>query len=130
MVGGSARKVQPTVRESSLVLWRPGLTAWITVWDNKHNESSELRKSELLQRRAPEAFAEKGATRDGVLFHMYRLAEPSGDKRVAALYGYAFGADGHVQMSLYFDEEKDAVVAESICLSVRNDLSATAAGGT
>jgi hypothetical protein len=40
------------------------------------------------------------------------LSEDEGDKRVAALYCFAFGVGGHVQMAIYFDKEDNLIWAK------------------
>lgn len=100
--------------DGSLVLWRPGITAWIIVWGNDHGESVEARMQALKARRAPEAFDERSFTDAGVGYQCYRLHEPADDRRVAAAYAFAFSQQGHVQMAVYFESEDTWPIAESL----------------
>lgn len=100
--------------EGSLVLWRPGVTAWIMAWGNDHGESVDARMRAQKARRAPAAFDERAFTADGVGYQFYRLQEQADDDRVAAAYAFAFSDAGHVQMAIYFDREDDLPVAESL----------------
>jgi hypothetical protein len=93
--------------EGSLVLWRPGLTAWIRVWNNTHNESAAKRAADVRTDSSPQAFDVLDEQAGELLRYAYRLTEPSADQRVAAFYGFAFGRSGHVQMAVYFDDHRD-----------------------
>ncbi len=105
--------------ENNLVLWRPGITAWIVVWGNDQNASVEARLSALKSRRSPDAFGPQEFSRDGVGYHFYRLLEAADDARVAAGYAFAFGPAGHVQMAVYFDNESDLPIAEALWRGIR-----------
>jgi len=37
---------------------------------------------------------------------------------VAAFYGFVVGANGHIQLAIYFDDEQDKDLAREIWLSV------------
>jgi hypothetical protein len=100
--------------DGSLVLWRPGITAWIQVWGNDHGEPIEVRMQAQKARRAPAAFDERAFTANGVGYQFYRLQESADDGRVAAAYAFAFSDAGHVQMGLYFDREDELPIAESM----------------
>ncbi|GAB3245255.1 hypothetical protein [Chitinimonas naiadis] len=103
---------------SSLVFWRPGITAWILIWDNPKGESVDTRLSALRARRSSEAFDEKESRSQSTSHYSYRLNEEADDKRVAALYAFAFSDVGHVQVSVYFDKEADLSIAEALCMSI------------
>lgn len=105
--------------DCSLVLWRPGITAWIVVWGNDQAEPVEVRMRALKARRAPQAFDEQAFTRDGVGYQLYRLHESADDGRTAAAYTFAFSDAGHVQMAVYFDNEADLPVVESLWRGLR-----------
>jgi hypothetical protein len=106
--------------DKSLVIWRPGITAWINIWDNPKGESVEIRLEALKSRRSPEAFSEKESRRQGVTHYSYRLNEEGDDKRVAALCAFAFSDVGHVQISIYFDREADLSVGEALYKSIES----------
>ncbi len=100
--------------EGDLVIWRPGLTIWIAVWGNENGQSARARLNEVKATMSPEAFDMDESEDSGVLRFSYRLNEESEDKRVPALYGFAFGETGQVEMGIYFDHEIDAKMAKQI----------------
>jgi hypothetical protein len=65
-----------------------------------------------------DAFDLQVLTEKKILRFAYKLKEQSHDGRVAAFYGFAFGADGHVQLAICFDDEKDLDLARKIWLSL------------
>src|SRR5215831_11969091 len=112
-------KFNRRIEDGDLVLWHPGFTAWIVVWGNDKNQSKEKRLEELKQDRSPQSFDAKEHLKGPTLYYTYRLQEQAEDKRVPALYCFAFSDTSHVQMSLYFDKESDVSVAESLCLNLK-----------
>jgi hypothetical protein len=107
------------IEKGSLVLWRPGITTWINVWDNDNGENAEERLSRIRADRSSDAFDEIREIEEGVLRYAYRLGEDAPDERVAALYGFAIGVTGHVQMAVYFDMENSLSFAESLWRSLK-----------
>jgi hypothetical protein len=105
--------------EGSMVLWRPGLTIWVNVWNNDHNQTRADRLARIKSKHAPEATDLEEAEEEGLTRFCYRLKEESEDDRVAAFYGFAFGENGEVLISVYFDDESDIAVARSVWLSLR-----------
>lgn len=106
-------------QDGQLVLWRPGLTAWITVWDN--DEEPQSRLARVLQGTSPAGYDHKDWSAGNTLFHSYRLNEQSSDRRVPALYSIAVGPTSHVHVAVYFDHEGDLMLAERLAQSVRVD---------
>ena len=105
----------------SLVIWRPGFTMWVIVWDNNKDETSEARLAKLKARISERAFDLEESREANVIYFSYRLVEASDDDRVPALYGFAIGESGHVQMSIYFDEKSDAAKAAAIFKGLREN---------
>jgi hypothetical protein len=105
------------VEDKQLVLWRPGFTIWLSAWGNNLNESIEQRKTGLLEASSPEKYDEKTATVNGRLYYSYRVPEAAEDQRAPAFQGFAFSADGHLQMAIYFDDEADVELAMRILRS-------------
>lgn len=105
------------VEDGQLVLWRPGLTAWITVWGN--NEEPRARLAKILQGTSSAGCDRKDWATENILFHSYRLDEQSADGRAPALYAAAVGQPSHVQIAVYFDDETDLVSAEQLVHSIR-----------
>lgn len=92
------------------------MTAWISVWGNKDKESEDVWLNGVAGRKSPEATSAEVVRKNGVLYYSYRLAEP--DKKASALYCFARGKVSYVQMAIYFDAEKQSVVAKQICASL------------
>ena len=108
---------QQRFEENQMVLWRPGFTIWLSIWGNDTGESTETRMSKLSAAASAGKTNEKSSTNDGFTYYQYRIDEPSNDDRVPAFQGFAFGQNGHVQMSTYFDHEAESVLAETILAS-------------
>jgi hypothetical protein len=109
------------IEDESLVIWRPGFTMWIIVWDNNKNEAPEARLAKFKARISERAF-DLDESRDArVIFFSYRLAEASDDDSVPALNGFAIGENGHVQISIYFDQESDVAEGATIFKSLREN---------
>jgi hypothetical protein len=111
-------KFNRRIEDGDLVLWRPGMTAWVAIWNNNKSESAEVRLRHIKETQSQQAFARAESTHNGSLSYSYRLAEESPDRRVPALYCYAFGEASHVQMAVYFDREQDLGDAKAICESL------------
>jgi hypothetical protein len=108
--------------EGSLVIWRRGLTAWITAWGNPRDESAEARLAAVRARTSPEAFDPREGERDGLRWFSYRLKE---QHLAPALYGFVAEQSGHVQLAIYFDQEETAATGYEMIAGVRK-----AAGGS
>jgi hypothetical protein len=112
-------KFKRRIEEGSLVLWRPGLTTWINVWNNDRKEPADKRVRDIRGQGAPGAFDVVEERAGEVIRYGYRLAEESDDARVAALYAYVVGRSGHVQMAVYFDDEREIDAARAMWRGVR-----------
>ena len=112
-------KFNRRIEEDDLVLWRPGITLWIAIWGNDHDESRESRLASLRKSFSADAFDVEEVPGEDVLRISYRLNENSKDNRTAAFYGFVVGFDGHVQIAIYFDQESDLDLAKKIFLSLR-----------
>lgn len=100
--------------ESQMVLWRPGFTIWMSVWGNDTNTSVEERQRQFAQAASAGKLNESVVYNDGRCYYSYRIDEESVDQRVAAFQGFAFAEHGHLQLSIYFDDEADAELATHI----------------
>jgi len=106
------------IEEDQMVIWRPGFTIWLTAWKNDKHESVAQRKDQIALDASPQGYDE-WTTQDGEFsYYSYRLAETSEDERADAFYGFAIGDDGHLLLSIYFDEERDVTLARDILNSV------------
>lgn len=113
-----AAPVNKRIESGSLVLWRPGLTAWIASFGNDGDAPAATRADTLRSFADSRAFDHHTWESPGALHFSYRLAEQSGDRRLPALYGYAVGASGHLQLALYFDTEDDHELARKLLASI------------
>jgi hypothetical protein len=60
------------IEDGDLVLWRPGLTVWMTVWGNDHHESRAERLALVKEAASPERFAEREVEEvGGVSFRLH-----------------------------------------------------------
>lgn len=110
------------IEDGYMVFWRPGLTAWIAIWDPKKGESAVERLKWLKETASKDAFDRKEVMRGGATYFSYRLKEETDDKRVPALYCNTVGPRGdHVHMAVYFDAEKDLSKARAICESAKEN---------
>ncbi|MFT5526448.1 MAG: hypothetical protein ACI9G1_003484 [Pirellulaceae bacterium] len=100
--------------DGAVVLWRPGLTIYIVSWNNDDEDSIDSYLSQIKSDVSRDAF-EKTENRSGAVTQFsYRLVEDDGD----ALYGFAIVNSGHLQVSIYFDEEDDVELVRSIFASM------------
>ncbi|WP_431236175.1 immunity protein Imm33 domain-containing protein (plasmid) [Mycolicibacterium psychrotolerans] len=94
------------LERGSFVLWRPGLTAWLTVWGGGDGAAAE--RLERLKLDVPEHAYDRTQWGDrNVLRYAYRLAEETTDGRQPALYGVAVTGTSHAQAGIYFDTADD-----------------------
>src|SRR5262249_48943697 len=92
------------VEDECLVLWRPGLTLWLTAWGNDRGESQVKRLAWIKKSASGDRFEEHEAEANNLTRFHFRL--PAKDC-VESLYAFVFGDDGHLQMSVYFDDPAD-----------------------
>jgi hypothetical protein len=107
--------------QGDLVLWRPRITAWIAIHGNDRGDPIATRVRSIMQESSKKAFDRREHQAHGVHFVSYRLDE--GADHSPALYAYAVGHSGHVQIGLYFDEESDAETALAMWRGVRETAS-------
>lgn len=114
-----AKRLEEGKFGKDLVLWRPGITCWTTVFNQKKSEtpmsSYDWRKTE----------ASKGAVqifefRDTKPLRFGYLVQekPKDDAERWALYTFTFGESGHVFMAIYFDRKEDIEIAKKIWFSI------------
>jgi hypothetical protein len=113
-------KFNRRIEDGDLVLWQPGFTAWIAVWENNKNETKEQRLAWVKTEQSPDSQFRKEKRLGSLLLYTYRLAEVAEDNRIPALYCYAFADKSHVQMAIYFDKEESLSTAEELCFSLTN----------
>jgi hypothetical protein len=108
------RQFNKRFEDDSLVLWRPGITIWTVVWNNDNAESQQERLNNIRKDVSPDAFDGAVVADGDVTRFTYRLTEHREEGVVHALYAFAIGVDGHVQMAIYFDNEADLDLARQI----------------
>ena len=106
------------VEDGSLVLWRPGFTAWINIWGNDNNQTIEERATWLREEMSPEAFEIHEAKSTNPIRIEYRLNEITEDGAVYTYNGFVIVANSYVQISIYFDSENELSSAKSLVSSI------------
>lgn len=107
------------VEDQDLVLWRPGLTVWMSLWNNDHEETIQERLEWLQSDTSPDAFDVTVQADDTSARYSYRLNEDGEEGTLFALYGFALKEDGHLQIAIYVDGEGDLADAKSLFDSIR-----------
>jgi hypothetical protein len=111
------------VEDDSLVFWRPGMTVWMDAWNNNKAQSQQERLDRLRSDMSPEGFEAEELVDGDIIRFAYRLTEHREEGVVHALYAFAIGRHGHVQMGIYFDDEADLELAKQIWKSLDEALS-------
>lgn len=106
------------VEDGCLVLWRPGLTVWLAAWGNDHRDSQAKRLRSIKKDAAPDRFGESESRSQGITRYSYRLREENEDEPVESLSAFILSDDGHLQMSVYFDDPRDEAKARALAESV------------
>jgi hypothetical protein len=105
------------VEDESLVLWRPGLTLWLSAWDNDRGESQAKRLAWIKKSASRDRFDEHEAEANNLTRFHFRLHADRQDG-AESLYAFVIGDDGHLQMSVYFDDPADVAKAHQLVNSV------------
>jgi hypothetical protein len=105
------------IEDGALVLWRPGLTIWLSVWNNDRGESRYSRLRGAKEWASPNRFAESEDT-TSLTRYTYRLRDEGESGPVESVQGFVIGDSGQVQIAIYFDSPTDEVVARRLIESV------------
>ena len=97
---------------------RPGLTIWFAAWGNDNDETQAERLAWIKDESSPARSDERESSDGGVTRFSYRLRDADEDGTVEPLYGYVIADDGHLQLSVYFEDPADAAKAQQIIDSV------------
>jgi hypothetical protein len=100
------------------VFWRPGLTIWLTAWNNDRGESQAQRLRRIKEIASARRFAERESTDETVTRFSYRLKDESDDGPVESVEGFVLADGGDLQLSVYFDDPADESEARRIVDSV------------
>lgn len=104
---------------TDLVLWRPGITCWTSIYNQKEGETPAETLAWRKSKAPKDAVREFEFTDKQPLRYAYLLHEtPKDDPPRWALYTFSFGESGHVMMTIYFDREQDLETAKAIWLSI------------
>jgi len=106
------------IEAGQLVLWRPGLTIWLAAWGSDNNETQAARLSWIKDEASSARFDARESVGDGVTRFSYRLRDENEDGPVESLSAYVIADDGHLQLSVYFDDVADAAKAQQLVDSV------------
>jgi hypothetical protein len=106
------------VERRSLVLWRPGLTIWLSAWGNDNNQPQTDRLASIKDAASPARFDVRESVSGDVIRFSYRLRDTNDDGPVESLNAYVVGDDGHLQLSVYFDDVADVDEARRLVDSV------------
>lgn len=106
------------IEDGDLVLWRPGLTIWLTPWGNDKSESQSKRLKAIKKHASPDRFSESESKTNRTTRYVYRLRDENETGIVEALYAHILNDDGHIQMAVYFDNPKDEPIARALADSV------------
>jgi hypothetical protein len=116
-------KFNRRIEDGSLVLWRPALTFWITVWGNDKCASEEEQLTSILET-ASDLRGEQQIERTEKLVRLtYELPEEDRSRPKSvykSISGYVIAPGGHVQVSAYFDTPEARTLGYKIIHSVRN----------
>ena len=111
-------EVNRRVEDGSMVLWRPGLTAWISIWGNDHDRSPREQIEWLREDVSPDATEVDVRIDRTPALLSYRVDETRPEGVVLGCYGFAASSDGYVQIAIYLDDEGDLAEASSIIESL------------
>lgn len=111
-------KFNRRIEDGDLVIWRPGLTIWVTVWGNDKDETNADRLNRIKNDISPDAIDIETSANANILRLSYRLKETEEQGAVAAFYCFAVGKNGHAQMAIYLDKESDVKYAQVILQSL------------
>jgi hypothetical protein len=106
------------VEDGSLVLWRPGLTIWLSAWNNDHGESQAKRLASIKKAAAKNRFAEHQVKANSLTRYSYRLRDENDDGPVESLNAFVISEGGHLHLAVYFDDLADEARARQLVDSV------------
>ena len=98
--------------------WRPCLTLWLASWCNDRGQTQAERLEWIKESASPKRFAERESYAEGVTRFSYRLRDENEDGHVESLAAYVLNEEGHLQMSIYFDDPADEAMARMLAESV------------
>jgi hypothetical protein len=110
------------IEDGDLVIWKPGLTFWITIWGNAQSRSVAYRLKNIKEESAPKKANEIMNESNGQVLYSYELIERDEErliKEYLAIYAYKISDSGHVQITAYVDSNKDKNMAYEVIKSLK-----------
>jgi hypothetical protein len=115
-------KFNRRVEDGSLVLWRPGLTFWISVWGSLPQATPEGALSWMLRDASPERTDEKIERSGDVIRLSYRLREQRPDgtpQALASINACVIAPAGLLVIAAYCDSPEAESTGGEVIASVR-----------
>jgi hypothetical protein len=106
------------IDEGHLVLWRPGVTLWLSVWGNDEGHAQAERLGWLREDLDASAFDQQESVDDDVTRFGYRLRELGDDGPVESLYTLILYDEGHLEAAIYFDGPEHEPTARALAASI------------
>jgi hypothetical protein len=114
-------KFNRRIEDGNMVIWRPGLTFWISVWDPPE-ATPERTLAWILEGASPGRTNEEIDRSGGLLRLSYRLREQDPDRNPQghpSISGYVIAPSGFVMISAYCDGAEDESTGAEVIRSVR-----------
>ena len=102
----------------TMVLWRPGFTVRITVWNNDPGNSRAERLAALKRAVSKKRYAEQEAESPYLTRYSYRLRDESDDHTRSKCYQVVLSEASHLHLAFYFDEVAEVQLARTLVESV------------
>ena len=111
------------VEDGSLVLWRPALTFWITLWGNDKDAPAENRLASILEAASDLRKEQQVERAESLVRLTYELPDEDPSRAQPSYHsisGYVIAPAGHVQISAYFDTPAARTLGYQIIHSVQH----------
>jgi hypothetical protein len=110
----ATEKLARRVEDGSLVLWRPGLTVRVGIWNNDRHESQARRLAAAKTAAPARRRDEQESVADGLVRWSYRAKEETDRGMTDLLMASIFSRSDHARIAVYFDDASDATVAQQL----------------
>jgi hypothetical protein len=106
--------------DTTLVLWRPGLTARLDIRMNDRDEPKEVRVRRVQEGRPAGALDVTTETNGALIRYAFRVREAGGgDVSRSTLHGVVVGNSGLVELTVSFDVESNLATAQGLWRGLR-----------
>ena len=107
------------LEEESMVLWRKGVTLWISAYGNDDGMSIEKRLDRDEAGLSKDASHKTRVIEDGVGRLTYRLSEKREDDAVVkAVYATTHADDCQIMIAHYYDDDQDVEQVEELAAAI------------